>query len=78
MINNKQKIKIGGIYKHWKNDNHKYQVVAIAKHSETLEDLVIYKALYKTDEFSEGQLWCRPLNMWNEIVNGKFRFELCE
>jgi hypothetical protein len=67
-------IEIGAIYKHYKNQ-HCYQVIAIGKHSETLEDLVVYKALYKSDNFPEGQIWCRPLKMWNDLINGKPRFE---
>lgn len=65
---------IGAIYKHYKNQ-HNYQVVGIGKHSETLEDLVIYKALYQSDDFPDGQLWCRPLKMWKDVINGKTRFE---
>lgn len=70
-------VEIGAIYKHFKNQ-HKYQVVAICKNSETLEDMVVYRALYKSDEFPEGQVWCRPLSMWQETVNGKPRFEKVE
>ena len=65
---------IGAIYKHYKNQ-HDYQVIALGKHSETMEDLVIYKALYKSAEFPYGQVWCRPLKMWDEIIDGKPRFE---
>lgn len=65
---------IGAVYRHYKN-RHDYLVLAVAKHSETLEDMVVYKALYKSDNFPEGQIWCRPLLMWNEIVDGKPRFE---
>ena len=68
-------IKINGIYKHYKG--HTYKVIAIAKHSETLEDMVIYQALYESD-FPFGQTWCRPLKMWNEIVNNVPRFQLVE
>ena len=64
---------IGAVYEHYKNHHH-YMVIAIGKHSETLEDMVIYKALYKSDEFPEGQIWCRPLTMWAENVNGQPRF----
>ncbi len=49
-----------GTYKHYKGGI--YEVVAIAKHSETLEDMVIYKS--KTD----GGFWARPAYMWNETV----------
>ena len=52
-----------GIYEHYKGN--KYRVIGIAKHSETLEDLVVYKALYK-NEISE--LWVRPLSMFVEEV----------
>ena len=61
-----------GIYRHYKGNQ--YEVVGFAKHSETLEDVVIYKALY-----GEGGIWVRPLSMWdNPIeVDGKTvkRFE---
>ena len=65
---------IGAIYRHYKN-HQLYEVIAIGKHSETLEDLVVYKALYESDRFPMGQIWCRPLKMWDEIINGKPRFE---
>lgn len=52
-----------------------YQVLHIANHSETLEKMVVYKALY-----GEGEIWVRPASMWEEEIeiNGKTvkRFEL--
>ena len=56
-----------GTYKHYKGNM--YEVIGIAKHSETLEELVVYKAVYQT----EGEnLWVRPLKMFEEkiIING--------
>lgn len=53
-------IKIGR-YRHFKGNE--YEVIAIAKHSETTEDYVVYKALY-----GDGGLWVRPASMWNETV----------
>ena len=50
-----------GTYRHYKGKE--YQVIGIAKHSETLEDFVVYKALY-----GEGQMWVRPLKMFAEKV----------
>ena len=50
-----------GIYRHYKGNL--YEVIGIAKHSETLEEMVVYKALY-----GEGGLWVRPAKMWNEII----------
>lgn len=50
-----------GIYKHFKGNM--YEVIGIAKHSETLEEMVVYKALY-----GEGGMWVRPLSMWDEEV----------
>ena len=55
-----------GIYKHYKGNL--YELLHIANHSETLEKMVVYKALY-----GEGEVWVRPLSMWGEVVevNGK-------
>ena len=67
----------GGIYKHYKNQQ-SYRVIDIVKHSETLEELVLYEALYENDL---GRLWVRPLDMFMqkvELQDGSFvpRFEL--
>jgi hypothetical protein len=52
-----------GLYKHYKGNS--YEVIGIAKHSETLEDMVVYKATYQP----EGKnLWIRPLTMFVETV----------
>ncbi len=40
-----------------------YEVIGIAKHSETLEEMVVYRALY-----GEGELWVRPAAMWYETI----------
>ena len=50
-----------GKYRHFKGNE--YEVIEIAKHSETLEEMVVYKALY-----GEGGIWVRPASMWNETV----------
>jgi hypothetical protein len=50
-----------GKYRHFKGNE--YEVIGIARHSETLEEMVVYRALY-----GEGGLWVRPAEMWNEIV----------
>ena len=51
-----------GIYRHYKGNY--YRVEGLALHSETLEPMVIYRALYGTEE-----LWVRPAKMWNETVS---------
>jgi len=52
-----------GIYRHYKGNL--YEVVGTVRHSETLEELVLYKALYQ----SEGEnLWVRPIAMFSEKV----------
>ena len=50
-----------GRYRHFKGME--YEVLFVAKHSETLEDMVVYRALY-----GEGAVWVRPAAMWNETV----------
>ena len=50
-----------GKYKHFKGNE--YKVIAIAKHSETLEPMVVYQALY-----GKKDVWVRPAAMWTEIV----------
>lgn len=55
-----------GIYEHFKGK--RYEVLGTALHSETKEKLVLYKALYKSEDFPEGQLWVRPESMFLETV----------
>ena len=55
-----------GIYQHYKGN--KYEVIGTARHSETLEELVIYRALYNSSEFGNNALWVRPLTMFTEEI----------
>jgi hypothetical protein len=55
-----------GIYLHFKGK--KYRVLGVGKHSETLEDLVVYQGLYDSDEFGKNPIWVRPLKMFVEEV----------
>ena len=41
-----------------------YEVIGLARHSETLEELVVYKALYDSAEFGKNALWVRPKSMF--------------
>ncbi len=50
-----------GKYRHFKGNE--YEVIGIAKCSETLEEMVVYRPLY-----GEGGLWVRPISMWEEEV----------
>ena len=50
-----------GKYRHFKGNE--YELLGIASHSETMEPMVVYRALY-----GERGLWVRPLSMWTEIV----------
>ncbi len=51
-----------GKYRHYKGNE--YEVIGIARHSETLEEMVVYKALY-----GDSGIWVRPARMWSEIVD---------
>ncbi len=50
-----------GVYRHFKGNY--YKMLCIARHSETTEPMVVYKALY-----GDGDVWTRPAYMWNETV----------
>lgn len=52
---------IAGKYRHYKGNE--YEVLYVAKHSETLEPMVVYRALY-----GDFGVWVRPASMWNETV----------
>ena len=51
-----------GIYRHFKGN--RYRLLYVARHSETLEPMVVYQALY-----GEHGIWVRPAAMWTEQVN---------
>ena len=50
-----------GKYRHFKGNE--YEVIGTARHSETMEEMVVYRALY-----GEFGLWVRPASMWEETV----------
>ena len=60
-----------GKYRHFKGKL--YEVIGVARHSETLEELVVYRALYESKEFGKKALWVRPKKMFLEkvVVEGK-------
>ena len=68
-------LKLGEIYEHYKGK--KYRTLNVVRHSETLEELVLYETLYENEM---GNLWVRPKNMFLEpiLVNEKWvhRFRL--
>lgn len=56
-----RQVRIGGKYRHFKGNE--YEVLCIARHSETTEPMVVYRALY-----GEGDVWVRPLPMFLDTV----------
>ena len=56
---NRQDIKLGK-YRHFKGKE--YEVIGLAKHTETLEEMVVYKEMY-----GEGMLWVRPASMFTDL-----------
>lgn len=55
-----------GIYRHHKNIL--VRVIGVARHSETLEELVVYEKLEDYKDSKKGSLWVRPLKMFTEQV----------
>ena len=55
-----------GKYRHYKGKE--YEVLGVASHSETLEELVVYKALYDIEGKGKDTLWVRPKKMFEEEV----------
>lgn len=60
-----EEIKLG-IYEHYKGK--RYKVLGVGYHSETLEKLVFYQALYESEDFGKDVYWARPLRMFLEKV----------
>ncbi len=52
---------IPGKYRHFKGNE--YEVISVARHSETMEAMVVYRALY-----GDHGIWVRPAEMWNETI----------
>lgn len=55
-----------GVYEHYKGK--RYEVIGVGRNSETLEELVFYRALYDSEEFGNRSLWARPRDMFLEDV----------
>jgi len=70
-----QSIVTGNIYEHYKGP--RYKMLGVARHSETLEELVVYQALY-----GNADIWVHPLSMFleNVTINGQWqpRFKLAQ
>ena len=58
---------VPGLYQHFKVN--RYRVLGILRHSETLEELVLYRALYHSTEYGAHAEWVRPLAMWQSTVS---------
>jgi hypothetical protein len=56
-----------GKYEHYKGKQ--YEVIGVARHSETLEEMVIYRALYDSEEFGDNAVWARPKGIFLENVS---------
>jgi hypothetical protein len=61
-------IEVGSMYEHYKGM--RYKILGVGRHSETLEELVVYQALY-----GDGDIWVRPLGMFLEeiVIKGQSR-----
>lgn len=60
-----------GLYQHYKGGL--YEVIGVGKHSETLEELVVYRKYHAPGDL--GEFWVRPVSMWSEEIKpGVLRF----
>lgn len=57
-----------GVYRHYKNPDHLYQVIGLAIHTETNEEMVVYKPLYKIENLPDDILFVRPKTMFLEEI----------
>jgi hypothetical protein len=64
-------VHVGSIYEHYKGN--RYKILGIARHSESLEEHVVYQGLYENSE-----IWVRPLFMFFENIGEKPRFRLVD
>ncbi|NTV44160.1 MAG: DUF1653 domain-containing protein [Candidatus Yonathbacteria bacterium] len=55
-----------GIYRHFKGKE--YDIIGVGRHSETMEELVFYRARYDSEEFGPRPLWARPIASFLETV----------
>ena len=55
-----------GVYQHIKG--RLYEVIGVARHSETLEELVVYRALYDSEKFGKNALWVRPKEIFCDYI----------
>ncbi|MDB5259366.1 MAG: hypothetical protein JWO73_574 [Candidatus Taylorbacteria bacterium] len=60
-----------GTYRHYKGNE--YEVIGVGRNSETNEPVVVYRAMYDSEEFGSDAIWIRPASMFaeNVFVNGK-------
>lgn len=56
-----------GIYQHYKTQK-LYELIGVARHSETDEEMIVYKALYNCEQFGLDRLWVRPKKMFFELL----------
>jgi hypothetical protein len=58
---------------HFKHPELHYKILGIGKHSETLDEMVVYQAMFKSEEWGENQIWIRPISMFFDTkeLNGK-------
>lgn len=92
---NREELKPGVKVKHFKNelwldsihpDRYTYEIIGVAHHTETKEELVVYKALYDdvNNHIQKGDIFCRPISMFLSMVDTKkypyikqrYRFEI--
>ena len=62
-------VAVGQVWSHYKHPNLYYKIIAIGTNTESLEEMVVYQALFESEKWGPNKIWIRPLKMWFDKIN---------